>query len=68
VTAGAGWEPAAREYAPCRVSTDVPRADADKTALDESVLRERNEALEAHKASVNGSIRLWLAEALDPRS
>jgi hypothetical protein len=35
------------------VSQGLPDSDADKMALNESLLRERNEALEAHNASVN---------------
>jgi hypothetical protein len=35
------------------VPPDVPDADPEKTALNESLLRERNENLEAHNASVN---------------
>jgi hypothetical protein len=38
---------------PSRMSSDVPDSYADKTALNESLLRERNEALKSHNASVH---------------
>jgi hypothetical protein len=41
------------EYARSVVSPEVPDSFADKTALNESLLRERNEALETHNASVH---------------
>jgi hypothetical protein len=35
------------------MSTDVPDSYADRTALNESLLRERNETLKTHNASVH---------------
>jgi hypothetical protein len=41
------------QYARSVVPHDAPGTDSEKTALNESLLRERNESLEAHNASVH---------------
>jgi hypothetical protein len=51
------------------VSLEVPNSNVDRTALNESLLRERNEVLEVHNASVHWvdpPVADWYCECATP--